>query len=207
MRSDLENLIYRIKRLEQELLQELQKKQEEFYYTIDQKKVHFQREVKERHRLLVWKLRRYLLDASPFNLLTAPIIWVGLFPALFMDLFVTTFQAICFPIYQIPKVEREKFIIIDRHALAYLNIIEKTNCVYCGYFSGLIAYTQEVASRTEQYWCPIKHARRMQTIHNRYKYFFDYGDAEAYRKELEKVRRAFDDLDNETNNNKALGNT
>ncbi len=196
MSNNLENLISKIKKLEQELFQELQKKQEEFFYTIDKKKVRFQKEIKLRHRLLSRKLRRYLLEASPLNILTAPIIWLGVFPALFLDLFITAFQAICFPIYKIPKVKREDYIIIDRHALAYLNIIEKLNCVYCGYFTGLISYIQEIASRTEQYWCPIKHARRMQTIHGRYKYFFDYGDAESYRKRLEKVRQSFYDLEN-----------
>ncbi len=88
---------------------------------------------------------------------------------------------------------------MDRHALGYLNIIEKINCVYCGYFNGLMAYIQEVAARTEQYWCPIKHARRVGYTHNRYKYFFDYGDGEGYRKKLEEVRRDFADLKNKGN--------
>jgi hypothetical protein len=197
MQNDLENLIAAIKNLEQELIQELQKKQKEFLYTIDKKKVRFQKEIKARHRLLTQKLRRYLLESSPLNILTVPIIWSVIFPALFLDLFVTVFQATCFPIYKIPKVKRADYIIIDRHALAYLNIIEKINCLYCGYFTGLISYIQEVASRTEQYWCPIKHARRMQSISSRYKYFFDYGDAESYRYKLEKVRGAFDDLKND----------
>jgi hypothetical protein len=30
------------------------------------------------------------------------------------------------------------------------------NCVYCGYFNGLIAYVQEIAARTEQFWLPHK---------------------------------------------------
>lgn len=200
MQDKLENLINRIKKLEQELLQELQKKQDEFLYTVDRNKVRFQEGIRSQHRLFTQKIRRYLLEASPLNILTAPIIWSGLLPALFLDLFITVFQAICFPIYAIPKVKRENYIIIDRHTLAYLNIIEKFNCIYCGYFGGLISYVREIASRTEQYWCPVKHARRVQTIHSRYKYFFDYGDAENYRKHLEEIRRSFDDLLGEENN-------
>jgi len=59
-----------------------------------------------------------------------------------------------------------------------------TRCVYCGYANGLIAYVREIAARTEQYWCPIKHARPIPAPHARYRVFFEYGDARAYRQEL-----------------------
>jgi len=118
-----------------------------------------------------------------------------LVPALFMDLSVTVFQQTCFRIYGIPRVKRRRYIVIDRHSLAYLNIIEKFNCMYCGYFNGLVAYVQEVAARTEQFWCPIKHARRLAAMHSRYGKFLEYGDAEGYRRHLEEVRRAFSDLE------------
>ena len=72
--------------------------------------------------------------------------------------------------------------------LAYLNAIEKINCAYCSYANGLLAYVREVASRTEEYWCPIKHARRVLGVHPRYGSFVDYGDADAYRHELERLR-------------------
>ena len=83
---------------------------------------------------------------------------------------------------------------MDRSHLRYLNSMEKLNCVYCGYFNGLIAYVQEIAGRTEQHWCPINHALRMKTMHSRFQYFPDYGDAEQYRKRLAEVRNAFQDL-------------
>jgi hypothetical protein len=51
-----------------------------------------------------------------------------------------------------------------------------------------------VAARTEQYWCPIKHARRIQAAHDRYPKFFDHGDAEAYRQGLARLRRQYGDL-------------
>lgn len=89
------------------------------------------------------------------------------------------YQAICFPIYGIPKVGRGDYIISDRYALPYLNIIEKVNCQYCAYMNGLIAYTQEIAGRSEQYWCPIKHARKMATLHERYVRFLEFGDGKG----------------------------
>jgi len=197
MNSKIDQLISKIKELERELRQELQQKQEAFRYRVERNKVRFETEVKERHRKLNTKLHRYLFDASLLNILTVPIIWGCLLPALFMDLTITLFQAICFPVYGIPKVKRKHHIVIDRHALAYLNPIEKINCVYCGYFTGLISYIREIAARTEQYWCPIKHARRIDSIHSRYQYFFDYGDGENYRLKLEEVRRAFADISDE----------
>jgi hypothetical protein len=79
--------------------------------------------------------------------------------------------------------------VLDRAHLSYLNAIEKLNCVYCGYANGLIAYVREVASRTEQYWCPIKHAVRTRSPHARYRTFLDYGDAAGFRSRLEAFRR------------------
>jgi hypothetical protein len=86
-------------------------------------------------------------------------------------------------------VRRQDYFIFDRGHLAYLNAIEKLNCVYCSYANGLIAYVREIASRTEQYWCPIKHARRVIAAHDHYAAFLDYGDAEAYRRDLQALRQ------------------
>jgi hypothetical protein len=197
MHERIDQLIGRIKELEYELRQELQQKQEAFLYRIDRDKVRFEAGVKKRHRKLTLKLHRYVLDAPLLNILTVPIIWGCLPPALCMDLVVTIFQAICFPVYGIPKVKRGQHIVFDRHALAYLNVIEKINCAYCSYFNGLISYIREIAARTEQYWCPIKHAGRVGSIHSRYRYFFDYGDGDNYRQKLAEVRRAFADITDE----------
>ena len=194
MQDNLQILLDRIRDLENELVEEIEKKEKDFSYEIRRRKVCFEREARRQHRSLVKKIRHYLLEAAWLNILTTPVIWSCLVPAVLMDLVLTVYQSICFPIYRIPKVARRDYIIIDRHYLAYLNAIEKLNCVYCGYFNGVIQYAQEVAGRTEQYWCPIKHAVKLKSLHNRYRTFFDYGDAEGYRKRIEEVRQAFDDL-------------
>ena len=85
----------------------------------------------------------------------------------------------CFRLYRLPPVRRADYVVIDRHHLHYLNIMQKLNCVYCGYVNGLIAWARELASVTEQYWCPIKHARKVRGSHARYAQFLDYGNAEA----------------------------
>lgn len=195
MKNRMQELLARIKQLERELLVELQKKEKEYSYEIRNKKVLFQREVREKNRKLAKAIRHYIEDAALLNIITAPVIWSCLLPALFLDLFISLYQAICFPVYSIPKVKREDYIVIDRQYLGYLNLIEKINCCYCGYFNGLIAYVQEIAARTEQYWCPIKHARRTGATHSRYNHFFDYGDGEGFRAGSNSVRQDFSDLE------------
>lgn len=193
----LQELIEKIKVLEHELSVEMQKKQEEFFYKIKGKKVLFEEATRKYHKTLVTRIHTYLLNAAFLNIITAPIIWFCLIPAVFMDLIISGYQALYFPIYNIPKVKRSEYLIIDHHELEYLNAFEKLNCVYCSYFNGMVSYVQEIAARTEQYWCPIKHARKIKTIHSRYKKFFEYGDGTRYRKEIGKVRRDFDDLKDE----------
>ena len=194
MENKLQLLIEKIKKLEKELADEIRNQEEMFFYKIRGGKVLFEKNVKKKHKAIVKTVSRYLSDAELLNILTAPIIWFCIFPALFMDLVVTFYQAICFRIYGIPRVKRNKYIVIDRRSLSYLNGIEKLNCAYCGYFNGLIVYVQEVAARTEQYWCPIKHAGRTALIHSRYGKFFEYGDGDGYRNKVEEVRRDFDDI-------------
>jgi hypothetical protein len=79
------------------------------------------------------------------NIITAPMIWFGFFPILFMDVVAEAYQFVCFPIYGIPKVRRKDYITLDRGRLLYLNSMERFNCVYCGYVNGLLAYVQEIA--------------------------------------------------------------
>jgi hypothetical protein len=105
------------------------------------------------------------------------------------DLSITLYQYICFSAYRVPRVRRRDYFVIDRYQLSYLNGIEKINCVYCGYGNGLMAYSREIVSRTEQYWCPIKHARRIRDAHARYERFAEYGDAMNYQAHLKHLRQ------------------
>lgn len=179
----ISQIISKMKELEKELEDEVQKRREEFFCDMS-KKIDF----KEEQKKSVENIFHYLRTTPILNILTAPIIWSVIFPALVLDFFVTIYQAICFPVYKIAKVKRSDYIAIDRHNLQYLNTIEKLNCIYCGYFNGLIGYIAEVAARTEQYWCPIKHAQNIKFMHSKYKNFFDYGDCDSFRKELKKLR-------------------
>lgn len=188
----INEIIERIKTLEEELESEFEKKREEFHLIIEEKRVRFASEVVEQQRRLKTGTLRYIADAQPLAILSAPIIYAGFIPFLLLDFFVSTYQAVCFPIYGIPKVRRRDYLVFDREDLPYLNVVEKFNCFYCSYANGLAAYLREVAARTEQYWCPIKHARRILAPHTRYNRFFEYGDAESFRKGLERLRDEFE---------------
>lgn len=124
--------------------------------------------------------------------LTAPFIYSVALPLAALDLWISLYQRICFPLYGLPLVRRRDFVVIDRHRLPYLNALEKANCAYCGYANGVIAYAREVIGRTEAYWCPIKHARPIRVPHGRYQQFLDYGDAAGYRRRLAAYRRRHD---------------
>ena len=70
------------------------------------------------------------------------------------------------------------------------NLIEKLGCVYCSYANGLLAYVTEIAARTEQHFCPIKHARALLRPHAYYANFVPYGDPRAYRKLVDHIAPA-----------------
>ncbi len=194
MNSSIDDILGKIKALQQELIEQIQSQHQEFAYEIRKKRIYFERKVILQQKRYLQRLLDYLREAPLKHILSAPIIWSVLPAALLLDLTVSAYQAACFPIYGIPKVRRADYIVFDRQYLNYLNLIEKMNCAYCGYFNGMIAYAQEIAARTEQFWCPIKHARRISTLHSRYQYFLPYGDAKSYRTEKQKVRRNFEDL-------------
>jgi hypothetical protein len=48
-----------------------------------------------------------------------------------------------------------------------------------------VAYVHEITGRTEQYFCPIKHARKILNAHSRYKRFLEYGEADNFHGKLE----------------------
>jgi hypothetical protein len=189
MNKNIDELLARIHELQDELEEEYCRTRDEWA----QKKQELADELLRQQRRYKTGLFRFLLRSRFLVALTAPLIYLGWIPFLMMDLFVTVYQLICFPIYRIPRVRRADYLVFGREDLPYLNIIEKFNCFYCSYGNGVAAYTREVAARTEQYWCPIKHARRIKAAHDRYPNFFDYGDAEAFQQGLNRLRKQYGD--------------
>lgn len=188
LHTEIARLGTAIRALERELEAVLARRRIELNYEVHQGVVRFEQAVIARHRLLKARLLGYIVGARLSIILSAPAIYALVIPLALLDLFVGIYQAVCFPVYGIPHVRRRDYLAFDRQQLAYLNAIEKLNCQYCAYANGILAYVREVASRTEEYWCPIKHARRVLGLHARYGSFADYGDADAYRHDLERLR-------------------
>lgn len=188
MTSPIAELTGKIAALQAELDAELARRRADLRFGFERGRVAFEKEILRRHRELKIALTAYLWNARPLVILTAPVIYSLIVPFVLLDLFVSVYQVVCFPVYNIPKVRRADYLVFDRHHLAYLNALEKLNCAYCSYANGLIGYVREIAARTEQYWCPIKHARRMVGAHPRYALFDDYGDAENYQKRAVELR-------------------
>lgn len=189
MKTQLDDLLARIRTLQEEVEEEYRQQRSVW----ENQRLQLAGELARQQRRYKVGLFRFLRRSNVLTVLTAPVIYIGWIPFLLMDLFVTLYQTICFPVYRIPKVRRSDYLVFDREDLPYLNAIEKFNCFYCSYGNGVAAYAREVAARTEQYWCPIKHARRIRDAHDRYPKFFDHGDAEAFRQGLARLRRQYDD--------------
>lgn len=190
MNDRIQLVLARMAVLEDELRDALHEQETRVLYEIKGKRVEFGEAVRQAHRHLKTGLFPWLFGNRPQNLITGPVIYGMIVPLLILDLSVTLYQALCFPIYRIAKVRRGDYIVLDRHQLEYLNLFEKFHCNYCGYASGLIAYTYEILARTEQYFCPIKHARRILGTHSRYRRFLDYGEAGDYAARVEAFRNA-----------------
>ncbi len=196
--STLDDILGRLHELQTELESEidrvLDEKRELFRYTLHQGRVRFEQSIialQKAQRTGIWV---YLRSARLGHILSAPILYSLILPFSALDLAATIYQHICFRIYHIPRVQRSKYMIIDRQHLAYLNAIEKFNCLYCSYTFGVIEYIREIAARTEQYWCPIKHASRTPDPHRLVENFTDYGDAEAFNNRFEALQRELSEI-------------
>lgn len=190
MNDRIQQLLNQITALEDDLRIALNEQQTSMFFQIKGKRVEFEKSIKQTHLKFKKGFFRWLVTNRPQNLITGPIIYSMIIPLMIADAFITFYQWTCFPVYGIKKVRRSDYIIFDRHYLNYLNFIEKFHCTYCAYGSGMIAYISEIVARTEQYFCPIKHARKILGAHTRYARFLDFGEAENYEVQLEKYRVA-----------------
>ena len=181
MADRITTLIERVRKLEAELEKEFDQKRSDFRFRLERGRVEFESDLRRRHKAVKQKMWSYLAGARPLVILTAPVIYAVIIPFALLDIFITIYQAVCFPVYRLKKVKRGEYITFDRNQLSYLNGLEKLNCIYCSYGNGLLAYAVEIAARTEKHWCPIKHAKRMAGRHAYYHEFVEFGDAEAFQ--------------------------
>ncbi len=129
------------------------------------------------------------------HLISVPFVYGLFLPIALLDAVVSAYQAICFRLWRVPAVQRSEHLILDRHKLGYLNGPQKLNCLYCGYANGVLSYAREISARTEQYWCPIKHAVDPPAPHPRYAGFIDYKDAAEFSARALALRAAIQATD------------
>ncbi len=188
MTQRMQHLAHEIVRLQAELDREIEARRRALGVEISGRIVGFERGVLDAQRRLRISTARFVAQSDLVSWLTAPVIYSLIIPLVIVDLWVSLYQAVCFRAYGIERVRRSDFILLDRRHLAYLNRIEALNCMFCSYANGLIGFVREVSSRTEQYWCPIKHALRVNDPLQRYYKFLEYGDADGYRTRLAEFR-------------------
>lgn len=127
-------------------------------------------------------------ERIPRYILTMPVIYGVIIPAVIWDAGIEIYHRVCFPLYGLPYINRSHYIRIDHHRLSYLTPWEKLNCVYCGYVNGLLAYSVKIVGETEKFWCAIRHEPGG-TFHEpaHHKDFLPYGDKKAF---VQRYRRA-----------------
>jgi hypothetical protein len=188
MNPQIEAMLESVRQMEHDIEWELKRIREGLKVDFEASKVRFEHEVLAQQKRFKMGVFKYIFNANIKSFLAAPLIYAVFFPMVLLDLFVWVYQWVCFPLFGLARVVRSDYFVFDRVHLGYLNIIEKINCAYCSYGNGLMAYAREVVGQTEQYWCPIKHARKVLQAHPYYMGFVDFGDAESYRTELAVLR-------------------
>jgi len=183
MKSKISDILSEIDNKKQELKNEYLKLKDKYWFKIINKKIIFNKDVIKENK----KYKKSILDSiftvEVRELLSIPFIYAMIIPALFLDIFLVIYQNIAFRLYWIPLVKRKDYFEFDRKELDYLNLIQKFNCLYCSYVNWLFSYATEIWWKTEKYWCPIKHARKMKTYHSWQKDFADYWDASGFKTE------------------------
>jgi hypothetical protein len=188
MNERVRQMLVQINALEAEIEAEMNLQKAHWRYQLHGKRVEFEQSIKDAHRKLKLGIFRWFLTVHPQDYLTAPIIYGMVIPIVLFDLCIMFYQYTCFPIYGIARVKRSDYFAYDQQHLAYLNFIEKFDCLYCSYGNGLMAFATEIFARTEQYFCPIKHSHKIFGLHSRNRFFMEYGDAVDLHKKFEKIR-------------------
>ena len=178
-----------ISELEEQLATVMHEQQDRLHYRIEGSKIRFEENLRRVHHELKTGVFAWLRESELRNVVSAPFVYAMIIPFVMLDIFLFVYQSVCFPLYRIPKVKRSNFVVVDRQHLGYLNVVERMNCMFCGYADGLLAYTRQIVSRTEMYWCPIKHARKILDPHRQYARFADFGAGEQYAAHLTMMRK------------------
>jgi len=189
MNDKIKEIIEEIEAMKVKLGEEIAQQEKDISYEIQNGYVRFEKEVLDKQKKNMKNLFDWFRDIPLLHLLASPLVYAMIIPAILFDIILFVYQQVIFRIFKFKFIKRSDYIIFDRQYLGYLNSIEKLNCMYCSYFNGLMQYASAIASRTELYFCPIKHAKKVAYQHEYYDEFFSYGDEDKYQKKLEALRK------------------
>lgn len=181
-------MIEEIEKMKVKLAKEIDKQENHISYEIKNGYVTFEQEVLAKQKESMKNLLTWFREVPFSHLLTAPLIYAMIIPAIIFDMLLFVYQQIAFRVFKFEFIKRSDYMHFDHHYLGYLNAIEKLNCLYCSYFNGLMLYASAISGRTELYFCPIKHAKKVIAQHKYYEEFLSYGDEEDYQNKLKELR-------------------
>jgi len=188
MNDKIKEIIEEIEEMKLKLAEEIDKQESHISYEIKNGYVTFEKEVLAKQRENMKNLLSWFREVPFSHLLSAPLIYAMIIPAVLFDIILFVYQQVIFRIYKFKFIKRSNYMHFDHQYLGYLIPIEKLNCLYCSYFNGLMLYASAIAGRTELYFCPIKHAEKVISQHTYYEAFLSYGDEESYQEKLQELR-------------------
>jgi len=181
MKSKINSILEDIEKKKKELLVEYNHLMDKYGFSFKKWKIIFSLDRIMENKRLKKPIIKTIFTAKIREIISIPFIYSMVIPSLFLDLMLFIYQQTAFRLYNIPIVKRSEYIFYDRNQLDYLNIIQKVNCIYCSYFNWLMSYAVEIWWRTERYWCPIKHAKKINWGHQWQRYFADYWDPNWFK--------------------------
>lgn len=188
MNDKIKEIIDQMEELEEKLKAEIEEHEKHISYEIKEGYVKFEENILNKQRENMKGLLSFFSEIPLSHLLTSPLVYAMVIPAVILDIMLFIYQNVIFRIYGFEFVKRSDYVVFDRQYLRYLNCIEKLNCLYCSYFNGVMHYAAELAAKTELYFCPIKHAKKTLYRHRYYKEFLAYGEGDAYQDKLKEIR-------------------
>ena len=188
MNDAIKEMVEEIEAMKAKLVAEIKAHEKDISYEIKNGYIKFEKEILDKQRENMKNLFLWFSEIPLLHLLVAPIIYAMAIPAVLFDLILFFYQQTIFRVYKFEFIKRSEYIVFDRQYLGYLNSIEKFNCMFCSYFNGLMQYASAIASRTELYFCPIRHAKKIAYEHKHYHHFLAYGDDEKYQEKLKELR-------------------
>jgi hypothetical protein len=188
MNDKIREIVEEIEDMKLKLAEEIAEQEDHIKYEIHTGYVKFENEVLSRQKKNMKNLLLWFREVPFLHIIAAPIIYIMIIPSVIIDITLFIYQQIIFRVFKFKFIKRSDYIIFDHQYLGYLNPVEKINCLYCSYVNGLMQYASAIAGRTELYFCPIKHAKKVIHKHDYYDRFLSYGEGEDYQERLKELR-------------------